>query len=242
MFTSIAMPGTPRTKMMNSWNLENRNLKVMSGCVALSLACTSFRNNIINFCVFIYRNQAQLETERYEKGYLEMQVKHSEEKLAKLDLDHKNSVAEIHDLKKYINQLRDDIASPNQLNIDQLTKRLQKELNEKDEELSKCILDANVMKETNGFLNKKIIYMEKQMKLLSNKTLELHDDIEKIKLELDERDKIINYVNNNNKELEEMIKNLQTQSDKNGMDSTSDFLDSSSNEMIPTANSSNFFF
>lgn len=139
-----------------------------------------------------------------------MQVKYNEEKLAKIDGEYKKSMAEVNDLKKHITALMEEIASPNKSDADPMVKRLRKCLDDKEDELSKCIQNMNELTDTNAFLNEKIQYAEKQIKTLTEKTHDLHDDIDKLKLELEDREKVINYMNGTNKDLEELVKELRT--------------------------------
>lgn len=139
-----------------------------------------------------------------------MQVKYNEEKLSKIDGEYKKAMAEINDLKKQITTLMEEIASPNKSNGDPMVKRLKKCLDEREDKLAECIQNVNALTDTNAFLNEKIQYAEKQIKALTEKTIDLHDDIDKLKSELEDREKVINYMNGANKELEELVKELRT--------------------------------
>lgn len=173
--------------------------------------------------------QAQLETERFEKGYLEMQAKFNEEKLAKIDGDYKRALTEINDLKKDITGLMEEIASPNKSNVDTMVKRLRKCLDEKEDELAECVQNANALADRNAFLNEKMKYAEKKIQMLTEKTIVLSDDIDKMKLELEDREKVINYMHGANKDLEELVKELRAsvQPQKRIFDSSFDLLNSS---------------
>lgn len=158
-----------------------------------------------------------------------MQVKCNEEKLAKIDGEYKKAMTEINDLKKHITALMEEIATPNKSNVDPMVKRLRKCLDEKEDELAECIQNANALTDANGFLNEKIQYAEKQIKTLTEKTFDLQDDMDKLKLELEDREKVISYMNGANKDLEELVKELRTSShsERRVMDSSFDLLNSS---------------
>lgn len=79
----IISPPTPKSKMLEEWNIEIKNLKV------------------------------QLATDRYEKGFLEVQVKQFEEKNKKLLTEQRQFINEIHDLKNSLLVLNTENISPN---------------------------------------------------------------------------------------------------------------------------------
>lgn len=159
-----------------------------------------------------------------------MQVKHNEEKLSKTEAEYKKAMSEINDLKKHITALMEEIASPNKSNVDPMVKRLRKCLDEKEDELAECIQNMNALTDTNAFLTEKIQYAEKQIKTLTQKTIDLHDDIDKLKAELEDREKVISYMNGVNKDLEELVKELRTSlhPERRVFDSSFDLLNSSS--------------
>lgn len=171
-----------------------------------------------------------------------MQVKYNEEKISKLDIEFKKALAEINDLKKHITALMEEIASPSQSKVDPMVNRLRKCLDEKEDELASYIQNLNEMTDTNSFLNEKILFAEKQIKLLSEKTLDLYDDIDKLKSELEDREKAIKYMNGANKELEELVRELRSysNSEKRLGETSFDVLNSSTLLNSSTSNTSEF--
>lgn len=120
-------------------------------------------------------------------------------------------------MKKKICQLTEDVKTPHKpSNESHQLKRLQQELLEKEDELSKTRSNVNILTDSNALLNEKLAHMEKQVQLLSNREIALNENIDKMKQDLEERDKIVDYINNNNKELEECIKDLRSQLNKSG--------------------------
>lgn len=119
-------------------------------------------------------------------------------------------------------------------------KRLQKDLNEKEDKLVRTKLNLNALTDSNALLTEKLNYMEKQVHQLTAKKMELHENIEKLKGDFDERGKILDYLTKTNKELDEHIKDLRSQLNKSGsvLDSSYDFLNNSSVGSDPLANSS----
>lgn len=70
-------PPTPRTKMMDYWNIENKQLKVQK-----HIFSTNF-----TYLLNVFLVQASLETERFERGILEDQLKQLEDKITDLRKD-----------------------------------------------------------------------------------------------------------------------------------------------------------
>lgn len=138
-------------------------------------------------------------------------------------------------------QLAEDTKIPNKaINGEQLVKRLRKELNEKEDELIKIKLNVNVLADSNALLTEKLSYMEKQVKQLTARKMELYENVEKLKEEFEERGKMLDYLTTTNKELDEHVKDLRSQLNKSGsvLDSSYDYLNNSSSDSDPIANSS----
>ncbi|XP_055300989.1 restin homolog isoform X1 [Sitodiplosis mosellana] len=200
---SSTSPQTPKSKMLNTWNLENRNLK------------------------------AQLETERFERGYLEMQLNQCEKKLSKLDEDYKEAMTENNFLKKQIQTLDENDQIQQNAQTEVTVKQLRREINEKEDELLKLTITYNGAKDDIELLKEKLEYAESQIKSLNNKLLDSFSEAETFKNQLDDREKMISYVNNNNKELTDMLKELQSNSKKLDFDSSSSYelLNSTANDL-----------
>lgn len=199
---------TPRTaKFINDRHVENMHLKV------------------------------QLETEKYERGYLEMQAKHNEEKIMKLDVEHKKSVAVINELNKQLAHLKDELEASEKNGVDRVIKQLRKQINDKEEKVADCIMDMNALKDNNAFLEEKLKYAERQIQILTHDKMSLNDDIERIRSELDDRDKTISYINSRNRELEEMIKELRADNstERRMYESSFDFLNASASSAVESS-------
>lgn len=181
-----------------------------------------------------------METERFERGYLEMQVKHNEEKLAKYDVDHKKAMAEINDLKKHITALMEEIATPNKSNVDPMVKRLRKNLDEKEDELAKYIQNVSELADSNALLSDKIQYAEKQIQMLTVKTFDLQDDMEKLSAQLVDRENVIKFMEETNKQQQELIKELRRPArSEDGRSEESRFNESSYEVLDSTSTSNN---
>lgn len=178
--------------------------------------------------------QAQLETERFERGYLEMQLNQCEKKLSKLDEKYKDMINENNCLRKQI-QINNEELNDNPKNTvtDKAVKQLQRELENKEKELVQLTLNCNESRDEIEMLKEKLNYAQAQIKSLDQRMLQSHDEIEKYKVQLEEREKMIDYVNNNNRELSELLSELQSSTRKHDADSTAscEMLESTSNDL-----------
>lgn len=174
-----------------------------------------------------------METERFERGYLEMQLNQCEKKLIKLDEDYKEAMSQNNYLKKQIQSL-DEHDQLNQIAQSDVTvKQLRREIDEKESELFKLTVACNEAKDDIEILKEKLQYAETQIKSLNIKLLESFTEAETFKNQLDEREKMIGYMNNNNKELSDLLKELQSNSKKQDFDSSASYemLNSTANDL-----------
>lgn len=162
-----------------------------------------------------------METERFERGYLEMQLNQCEKKLTKLDEDFKNAMIENHDLKKQVQSLDEMSSDSNQTTeANKVAKRFQRELSTKENEIERLTVNCNDARYEIESLKEQLAYAQAQVKSLDSKVLGSLDDIENFKNELENRDKMINYLTNNNEELTELLKELQSSKRKPDFDSS----------------------
>lgn len=167
--------------------------------------------------------QAQLETERFERGYLEMQLNQCEKKLAKMDDDYKEALIQNNYLKKQIQSLDEHDQLSQIASQDFTVRQLRREIEEKENELMTLTIVYNESKSDVETLNEKLQYAESQVKTLNTKLLDSFSEAETFKCQLDEREKMINYMNNNIKELSDLLKELQSNSKKQDLDSSSSY-------------------
>lgn len=174
-----------------------------------------------------------METERFERGYLEMQLTQCEKKLAKLDDDYKEAMTENNYLKKQIQTLDDHELSMQNSETDLVAKQFRRQIGEKEDELLKLTITYNEAKDDIEILKEKLQYAESQIKALNVKLHESFSEAESFKNQLEEREKMIVYVNNNNKELSDLLKELQSNSKKQDFDSSASYemLNSTANEL-----------
>lgn len=162
-----------------------------------------------------------------------MQLNQCEKKLTKLDEDYKDAMAENNLMKKHIQSLDEDNQSIKCAQTDLTVKQLRREIIEKENELLKLTISCNEIKYDADALKEKLHYAESQVKSLNSKLLESFNEAEAFKIQLEEREKMINYITNNNKELNDMLKELQKNSKKQDFDSSSSFelLNSTANDL-----------
>lgn len=193
----------------------------------------NFKINLVNSF------KAQLETERFERGYLEMQLNQCEKKLAKLDDDYKEVLIENNHLKKQIQTLDEDDELMKNSETDYAARQLRRQISEKEDELMKLTITYNEAKDDIEIMKEKLHYAESQVKLLNTKLLESFSEAESFRTQLDEREKMISYVNNNNKELSDLLKELQSNSKKQDFDSSTSYemLNSTANDLNTSSKS-----
>lgn len=174
-----------------------------------------------------------MDTERFERGYLEMQLNQCEKKLSKLDDDYKEAMAQNNRLKKQIQSLDEHDQLAQNTVSDQTVKQLRREIDEKENEILKMTIGWNEAKDDIETLKEKLQYAESQIKSLNLKLHESFSEAETFKSQLDEREKMINYMNNNNKELSDLLKELQSSTKRHDFDSTtsSEMLNCTANDL-----------
>lgn len=162
-----------------------------------------------------------------------MQLNQCEKKIMKLDEDYKEAMAQNNYLKKQIQSL-DENDQLNQIAQSDVTvKQLRREIDEKDRELFKLTCACNEAKDDIESFKEKLQFAETQIKSLNVKLLESFSEAETFKSQLDEREKMISYMTNNNKELSELLKELQSNSKKVDFDSSASYemLNSTANDL-----------
>lgn len=121
-----------------------------------------------------------METERFERGYLEMQLNQCEKKLAKMDDDYKDALIQNNFLKKQIQAL-DEHDQLSQIAQNDVTfKQLHREIEEKENELLALTIVYNESKSDVESLMEKLQYAELQVKTLNTKLLESFSEAESI--------------------------------------------------------------
>lgn len=152
---------------------------------------------------------------------------------------YKDAQHQIKDLKKNI-QMMEDNKTPHKLTShEQIIKRLQKELIDKENQVTELESATSSLDDKVKLLEDKLNYSLKQLKTVMNDNVELSERIEMQKAEIEECSVLNKGLSTNNKELDEIIKDLRSQLNKSGHDLSFDLLNGSSSE---NSQSGNFSF
>uniref|UniRef100_A0A0A1XBU1 Myosin-7 n=1 Tax=Zeugodacus cucurbitae TaxID=28588 RepID=A0A0A1XBU1_ZEUCU len=183
----------------------------------------------------LYNLRAQLETERYEKGLLEVQIKQNEEKMKKLNQDHKKLQQTIQDLKNDIlTQNTTECSSPKNKDGEQLKRRLCREVAQKETEISKLNEVLGNLREEKNLVQEKLHFAEKQIVVCMDRITELDFKVDELTAELEQKDLAIQCLSENKHELEQFINETRS----TGNNSRPDYLDASFSPITDGSSSS----
>uniref|UniRef100_A0A1I8N206 Uncharacterized protein n=1 Tax=Musca domestica TaxID=7370 RepID=A0A1I8N206_MUSDO len=169
----------------------------------------------------LYNLRAQLETERYEKGLLEVQIKQNEDKILKLNQDHKKLQHQIQDLKNDILLKTSDgtNSSNREGQVEQIHKRLLKEMTLKENEIIRLNDIVRNLREEKALIQEKLSYAQKQIAICMNRIKELDYKVDELSDTIEKRDGTIKFLTDSKIELEQYIaeyRSANMQSDLNG--------------------------
>ncbi|KAL9886904.1 mushroom body defect isoform 1-T1 [Glossina fuscipes fuscipes] len=156
----------------------------------------------------LFALRAQLDTERYEKGLLEIQIKQNEDKILKLNQDHKRLIQQIQELKIDVLMKTNENNSSVDREGDehnQAQKRLLKEISQKDNEIIKL---SETLRATEGdkiLAEEKLTYNERQIAICGKRIELLEFKINDLTEEIEKRDNTIKYLTDTKVELEQFI-------------------------------------
>ncbi|XP_055597905.1 uncharacterized protein LOC129747632 isoform X2 [Uranotaenia lowii] len=136
--------------------------------------------------------KAQLEAERYEKGYLEVQLKQLQDKNEKLLEDKSKHLKELRELKVELQNCNRENESPNKKRgVDHKLVRIERQLLEKEEMLDKLRIELETVNENNRNANEMISYRNTQIVKLKDQILELEGSISTLSECIEEKEEII---------------------------------------------------
>ncbi|XP_036231926.2 GRIP and coiled-coil domain-containing protein 2 isoform X1 [Bactrocera oleae] len=183
----------------------------------------------------LYNLRAQLETERYEKGLLEVQIKQNEEKMKKLNQDHKKLQQTIQDLKNDIlTQNTTEGSSPKNKDAEQMKRRLCREVAQKETEIAKLNDVLGNLREDKNLVQEKLCHAEKQIMFCMNRITELDLKVDELTTELEQKEFTIQCLSENKLELEQFINETRS----TGNNSRPDYLDASFSPVTDGSSSS----
>lgn len=152
-----------------------------------------------------------------------MQLSQCDKRLAKLDEDFKRVMVENNQLRKQIQVRVETTATPALESVDETVKKLRKEIDERDKELFRLTRDHGDAIDGNGHLKEQLSHAQSQIKELNHKTHTLYGEIDECRALLEERESQIEYIQSDNRELHEMVKELQMSSRKSDLNSTASY-------------------
>ncbi|XP_063706407.1 GRIP and coiled-coil domain-containing protein 2-like [Culicoides brevitarsis] len=174
--------------------------------------------------------KAQLDSEKYERGFLEVQVKQYEERLSKLMKDQKTYQHEINELNNKILSQETENFSPNRnFKEESAKKRLRERIAEKDEQICDLKLDIEAVRHDLTHMKDKYTYMEKEMRKQMSRVQELDSLVLDLETELQGKIEIIENLQLQIQDLETHISNNRAAVPREVLDSSGDLLDFSFN-------------
>ncbi|XP_058829303.1 centrosome-associated protein CEP250 isoform X2 [Topomyia yanbarensis] len=156
--------------------------------------------------------KAVLEAERYEKGYLEIQLKQLQDKNDRFVEDKRKLLKDIRELSAKLQSCNQENESPNkQRDADYKLNRIQRQLSEKEETLDRLKIELETISENNRHATEKINYRNSQITKLNHKILELEGSVGTLNECLLEKDEMIKYLRESNEDLQTFIKENRLQ-------------------------------
>ncbi|XP_004529555.1 major antigen isoform X2 [Ceratitis capitata] len=182
----------------------------------------------------LYNLRAQLETERYEKGLLEVQIKQNEEKMKKLNQDHKKLQQTIQDLKNDILTQTAESSSPKCKDGEQIKRRLCKEVAQKEAEVAKLNDLLGNLREEKNLVQEKLHCADKRIRIFSDRIKELEFRVDELTAELERKEHMIQCLTESKLELEQFINETRSA----GNNSRPDYFDNSFSPLTDNSASS----
>lgn len=131
------------------------------------------------------RIRMQLEAERYEKGFLEIQIRDGEEQIKRLNETQRQHLTDIHELKNQLLYENDENKTPN-LNQDvkEDCGALKKTICALEDKVQGLLIDTHCLETDKVTLKKKLKHSEDQMQILFERTQEMNCLIDEIKTDV----------------------------------------------------------
>uniref|UniRef100_A0A1A9W418 Uncharacterized protein n=1 Tax=Glossina brevipalpis TaxID=37001 RepID=A0A1A9W418_9MUSC len=187
----------------------------------------------------LFTLRAQLDTELYEKGLLEIQIKQNEDKILKLNQDHRKLLQQIQELKMDVLMKTNENNSSVSRESDehnQMQKRLAKEMQQKDAEILKLNDNLRATQEDKILAEEKLTYNEQQIEVCSKRIELLELKINDLTEEIEKRDNTIKYLTDAKIELEQFIAETRVEGSNASVEVDSSFSRTSEVSSECTAN------
>lgn len=132
--------------------------------------------------------RVQLETERYEKGFLEIQIKEGQDQITRLNAQQKVHINEIHELRNQLLYENDENRTPN-LNDDkdkQMSEAngMRRNIGQLEDKVANLLVETHCLEADKGTLSKKLKHSEEQIQLLFERSEEMATLIDQLQGEV----------------------------------------------------------
>jgi hypothetical protein len=172
--------------------------------------------------------RTQLDTEKFEKSMLEVEMRQNQEKiehlgeslkLLQLTIAHKLSITVVkcqslsHEAQKLRDQMlfeiQDENRSPNKNHLENhIRNKMQKEIQRRDDLIANLKYENDSICTTNKKYRDKVTTMEKQMKDMYNKILDLDASLNELRYNVDRKNEKIQMLEKENKEYQDTLSHI----------------------------------
>lgn len=129
----------------------------------------------------------QLETERYEKGFLEIQIKEGQDQIERLQAQQRTHINELHELRNQLLYENDENKTPNVKDQEARSSEmmtLKKNIGQLEDKVANLLVETHCLETDKGTLTKKLKHSEEQMQVLFERSEEMQMCIEQLRMEV----------------------------------------------------------
>lgn len=129
----------------------------------------------------------QLETERYEKGFLEIQIKEGQDQIERLQAQQRTHINELHELRNQLLYENDENKTPNVKDQEARSSEmmtLKKNIGQLEDKVANLLVETHCLETDKGTLTKKLKHSEEQMQVLFERSEEMQMSIEQLRMEV----------------------------------------------------------
>lgn len=129
----------------------------------------------------------QLETERYERGFIEIQVKEGQEQIERLQAQQRTHISELHELRNQLLYENDENRAPNVKDQDarsaELT-ALKRSITQLEDKVAHLLVETHCLETDKGTLTKKLKHSEEQIQMLFERSEEMTLLVDQLRFEV----------------------------------------------------------
>lgn len=133
------------------------------------------------------RTRIQLETERYERGFLEIQIKEGQEQIDRLQAQQKVHISELNELRNQLLYENDENKTPNLKDQDARSLEmttLKKNIAGLEDKVANLLVETHCLEADKGTLAKKLKHSEEQIQLLFDRSEEMALLVDQLRTEV----------------------------------------------------------